>query len=278
MKIEKDVEGITLVMLTITIIVLLMLGGIVCVIANGLLLDRASLASVETTKAIRDEESEFNWVKNYKIIEEGEYDPSEEDKEDKDLLKERVKIGDYIEYPIEYGDVYTEEYYTASNGWRVIDDGISGSVKIISTGVPVKFFYNSGDTSLLTNFEELDELRNYQKEYMRASDFKVEGLASKVTTLSLADLNHLYNRLHEGNRADNEISPLEKYSELICSSHKNVYFWLATNDVNDSTKLYYVNGGSIESMSNLRLGIRMVIELNEDLTGRIEDGIWKIMR
>ena len=64
-------------------------------------------------------------------------------------------IGDFVEYPIEYTDVYYSEYkYTKDNGWRLLtqrknDDG-TFDIEIISTGVPAKLNYYH---KTISNFE-----------------------------------------------------------------------------------------------------------------------------
>lgn len=59
-----------------------------------------------------------------------------------------IKIGDFIEYGIEYKDVYDYTYST-TNGWRLLnyktdDEGKTiYDVELISTGVPAKLYYYS---------------------------------------------------------------------------------------------------------------------------------------
>ena len=58
-----------------------------------------------------------------------------------------LKIGDYVRYNVTYTDVYTGYEFTAENGWRVLNpgtdngDGTYTGLKLISTGIPAKLYY-----------------------------------------------------------------------------------------------------------------------------------------
>ncbi|MBO5413747.1 MAG: hypothetical protein J6A29_05640, partial [Clostridia bacterium] len=68
-----------------------------------------------------------------------------------------IKIGDFIEYGIEYKDVYMDYTYSTTNGWRLLnyktdDEGKTiYDVELISTGVPAKLFYYSTSYSATGN-------------------------------------------------------------------------------------------------------------------------------
>ncbi len=263
MKVVKNGEGITLIALTITIIVLMILAGVSWTILNSYIIEKAVLASSETNKSEERERRELNWFGEWSV-----------DNANTNLLRENVKLGDYIEYPMEYNDVFTGEHYDAQNAWRVVETSNEG-VKIISTGMPAKWYHKSGNTSFIDNFENLSDLRDAQKDYIRAKDFTVSGLSSKVTTLSLADLNDFCNKIYGTNRAKDDILPVPESCELFYLSVPNTYYWLATTDKMDSNKLYYVENHAITSATELRLGVRLIILLDKNVTGILEDGIWK---
>lgn len=58
-----------------------------------------------------------------------------------------VKITDYayVEYGVEYTDIYTETKYTTKNGWRILNRKDNGNgtydLDIISTGIPAGLYY-----------------------------------------------------------------------------------------------------------------------------------------
>lgn len=263
MKVVKNGEGITLIALAITIIVLMILAGVSWIIVNNYMIEKAVLASGKAEEAAEHERKELNWFGEWSV-----------DNANKNLLRENVKLGDYIEYPMEYKDVFTGEHYDATRAWRVVEASHEG-VKIISTGMPAKWYYRAGNTSFMDDFENLTDLRDAQKDYIRAKDFAVRGLSSKIETLSLADLNHFCNKIYGTNRREDDISPVPENCELFYLSVPNTYYWLATTDKADSNKLYRVENYAITSASELRLGVRLVILLDKNATGILEDGIWK---
>ncbi len=264
MKTVKSVKGITLVALAITIIVLLMLSGVVYVIADSLIIERATVASSEMTNAVKHEVEELKWAENWELA-----------AENKNLLKDNVKVGDYVEYPIEYDDVYTGEHYEAKNAWRVIEVDSQKGVKIISTGIPVKWYHKMGDNEFIDHFEDLSDFRNFQKDYVRCKSFMVKGISSKIMSLTLADLNYYCNKIYGTNRSENETTPVPQTCELFYLSEPDTYYWLATNDKDDSSKLYSVENNAIVGATELRLGVRPVILLNQYVSGTFEDGVWK---
>ena len=91
MKVVKNGEGITLIALTITIIVLMILAGVSWTILNSYIIEKAVLASSETNKSEERERRELNWFGEWSV-----------DNANTNLLRENVKLGDYIEYPMEY--------------------------------------------------------------------------------------------------------------------------------------------------------------------------------
>ena len=268
MKHLENAKGVTLIALVTTIIVLLILIGVSCGVVSDMILEKAVLASTETAAATKHELEELTWFENV--------DPFHPNKV---LLRGNVKIGDCVAYPVEYYDVYTKEFYGANNGWIVIDDGSdSGNVKLISRGIPAKWFYKVENADELNDFTKMEELKNYENMAIKGESFMVREIANKVTTLSLPELNHLCNKMYGTNRAENDTSILDKDCELFALDDEDSYYWLATKNEKDSTKLYCVTYDSMESLKNIRLGVRPVIVLNKNLTGVLENGVWNIIK
>lgn len=204
------------------------------------------------------------------------------------LLKGNVKVGDYIEYPVEYNDVYTGEHYTARAGWRVLDDGVmegtTGNVRIVSTYIPAKWYYNLEEypnnqtavNKLLDNFEDLELVDDEIANSIRGSYFKVQSISEKVTILTLSDLNYAYNELYETNREAMDISNLSKNDGLFYIRDPGSYYWLATNNSDNDTDIYYMSNEGINSSLDLRLGIKPVIILKKNLTGVLNNNVWEI--
>lgn len=201
-------------------------------------------------------------------------------------LKENVRIGDYFEYPIEYIDVYSGKNYTATNGWVVIDDGVtqgtSGTLKLISKGIPAKWYYNMSSYSF--NVDALNQLNNNfsQAQLFGNDGMKFYGsvflndLANKAKTITLQELNFGYNAITKEKRTMDDTSKLNKMENIFYLEDVHAYYWLANNI--DDTNTYYVNMGEILKDSDLRMGIRVVIELKDDLSSAIlNSGVWKVI-
>lgn len=198
-----------------------------------------------------------------------------------------VKIGDYVEYPIQYVDIYSGKQYTSTDGWRVIDDGVmegtSGFVKIISTGIPVKWFYDKTEyrnaeeaLDILTNHFEESVLLDQITEKVNGSIFRVHKMTRKVTTLTLAEFNNAYNALYKTNREPGDRSNVEDEHKLLKLKMSEPYFyWLATKE-EGSSKICYVSEEGIHYDADVRVGIRPVIILVDDLNYKLEDNVWKI--
>lgn len=203
------------------------------------------------------------------------------------LLRGNVKVGDYIEYGIEYIDVYTEKEYTAKNGWRVIDDGkmkgTTGEVRIISVGIPVQWEYdymkyeNNGKAveELKYNFENINLLNRLDGTYRKGSSFKDERIGEGVTTISLSEFNHAYNEKNKTNRKGEDESSIESKNELFYLDQS--YYWLATNSKENDREIYFVSNEKIRKDDDMKNGIRPVICLKENITGFLECGVWKIV-
>lgn len=195
------------------------------------------------------------------------------------LLKGNVLLGDYIDYPVSYIDAYSQENISSENGWRVIDDGVmegtTGHVRIISTKIPVKFNYNVSSyenvdeviEDLLNNFETTNffsRVGNSPKR-VQGSIFKdLEGkIADKVTTVTLEDIN--------------KASSINGLFEVTVLGY---HYWIASKAQENDVDMYSMTeeGPQLDSVEQggLKLGIRPIIILKDNLKGEKENGIWKI--
>ena len=97
-----------------------------------------------------------------------------------EIIKENIK-GAFIKYDVEYTDTYYDNYkYTNINGWRLenyelASDGKTlSNVRLISTGVPARMYYQYDDTN-----------NNYSKwvtDSTKLTEFKNNILGSNYTT------------------------------------------------------------------------------------------------
>lgn len=264
----KNAKGITLIALVTTIIVLLILIGVTCGVVTDMILEKAVVASNVTAAATKHELEELTWFENV--------DPFYSDKV---LLRGNVKLGECVSYPIDYYDAYTKEFYPANRGWIVIDDGSdSGNVRLMSKGIPAKWFYGVEKVDELSDFSKMEELKNHENIAIKGESFMVTEMANKVTTLSLPELNHICNKMYGTNRSENDTSIFDKKCELFALAEEDSYYWLNTKNEEDSTKLYCVTYDSMESLKEIKLGVRPVIVLNKNLTGVFDNGVWKIIK
>lgn len=198
-------------------------------------------------------------------------------------LKGNVKVGDSIEYPINYIDVFSNDSYLYSkNAWTIINDGVTDSanpyIKIVSTGIPVKYYHNISAIETVSKFEnnfEDVELLDYDWNELTGNDFLNKNLATKVKALNLEELNYAYNVLNKTSRNLLCTDLLDTSDTLFYTSNKNVKYWLATSK---DSELMYVEHEKIRSTSlDYRFGIKIVVYLKDDLKGYFQDGVWKIV-
>ena len=71
-------------------------------------------------------------------------------------LAEKVKVGDYVNYPVYYDNIQLTNGIASLNGWRVLSIENDGTVNLVSAGIPLSYYHhnNSGTTikNLLFNF------------------------------------------------------------------------------------------------------------------------------
>lgn len=196
----KRNDGITLIALIITIIVLLVLASIGIATLNGEngIVTNAITAKEETRRAAVQEARDL-WKTSQEIdnyTDKGTAQTFEElvndlekqqliTKEERTTLERtgQVKIGsktivfreaqptigEFIQYDVSYTDVYYPDYnYTNTNGWRLLSytdkgKGIYSNVKLISTGIPARLYYHYNDLTYNTWFVQNEvQLNNFK--------------------------------------------------------------------------------------------------------------------
>ena len=196
-------------------------------------------------------------------------------------LSGNVEIGEYVEYPFEYSDVYTEQDYSAQNGWRVLDDGnISGSVKIISTGIPMKWSYDGNNAETAIQELKSDFLNTSFKTAVSRINILGSELdseyAKSISSITLSELNAAYSAIKKTSRTANDISSIDSSVDLFYNSSPEAYYWVLTKQA--EKRIYYVLEGEFGSFGKMKLGIRPVIELKDGLKGVKENEFWKIVK
>ena len=291
MNIEMENKGITLVSIIITIIILLIFVGISIGIIGSSIMDNAILVSTEMEHAnikekieliysgskvskynnsifeLKNEIENIEGVENVKFVENSDntiytefdycnskyaFTISQDKIKEVDLyLKGNVKVGDYIAYPVEYDDAYSNIRYTASDGWRIIDDGVmtgtSGNVKIISSHIPVKFLYNPTEhnnnvdnviNKLTNDFENQLFVKGSSRDKIRGSYFKVNNFTQRVTTLTLSDLNNAHNAMYLTTRSSDSTSTINENDDLFAINQMAVVYWIASKQQGNDVYMY----------------------------------------
>ena len=88
-----------------------------------------------------------------------------------------IKKGDFIEYGIEYTDVYTGYKYSGDEGWRLLsktdnEDGTS-NIEIISTGIPAKLYYYYAAIGSAAWCANTTQINQYVSDYYISLESKV---------------------------------------------------------------------------------------------------------
>ncbi len=199
------------------------------------------------------------------------------------LLSDVVKMGDYVDYPVDYENV-SDEFgnKTDKKGWRVI--GIEeGEVKLVSAGIPLTYRYNLGAeeiervlrqefldipySNLWGNYGECgframtkgDNLRSiFPKEY-----------TTFVRALDKEDIEDVIGRKVGRNNLlieRNDLLHLGEYYWLASAYNTNKYMWCVCS----ADPLFYDYGEEY--------GMRPVVYLKSNIqtNGRNANGAWKI--
>ena len=210
----------------------------------------------------------------------------------KNSIKNEINIGDYVEYPISYIDMYNKTHYNSENGWRVIDDGksegTSGYIKIISTGIPLlwNYDYENGEYEsnksaveyLLDDFENINFIDTINGIKYKGNIFNDNNLAIKVSTITFNELHFAYNKMYKRNLDLSKSNIFEDSNNLfVLNSEKSYFYWIA--DAKENTnEIYYISDEGLASESVYRIGIRPVIYLQNGLNGKYENNVWKLSK
>lgn len=185
-----------------------------------------------------------------------------EDEETNTQEQRELKIGDYINYPIEYSNATTKydgkEHTSYNNGWRVlsIDESEAGkkTIQIVSAGIPLTYFHPAtegsagiGVKNLTTNFfnpdisqssdttayqinyigfknaNSLQELKElFKNEYTQLD----ENSVPMVRSMTKEDIDKLLSKTTESGEGfwDTEYSDLLKIRCLYCEDEEKVTY------------------------------------------------------
>ena len=207
-------NAITLVALIITIIILIILAGVTLNLAlgqNGIFVKSKQAVDKYKDESQKEQNTLENIYQDMNTVTGGE-----NEKEDYSMLK----VGDYVNYPVEYDNVPTYSYVSEgvckdetnpednyASKWRIISiDTEKNEVKLISAGVPLNYYhgadFNQSVKNLTTDFFKT-EIKNdstpEQYQFFK-SGFKSENKESILTTIEQVKklfINDLTKRVNE---------------------------------------------------------------------------------
>ena len=222
-----------------------------------------------------------------------------------------LKIGDYINYPVEYEnpEVYAysnwEAYadsYAKLNGWRVLSTNKeTGEVTLISAGVPLGFYFGEVDAAPIANkLKSTTEFLKIGFASRKIGYFDVNGFTKynslidaftnkytkindgipEVRAMTKSDADMLYQYYNNTNEvlAYGTVLSDDKYEDMLhIPSGSSCPYYLATvGSVYNSLcyiddRLYGPGGAHMH-------GIRPVVSLKSEIlfTGKDENGAWNI--
>ena len=145
-------------------------------------------------------------------------------------------------------------------------------MKIISTGIPIKWKEDNNTYSTLS--ESINALKNDFGNLVFIGDtlrtkvypntYIINDLTNKISTITIEDIENI--------GEDSEL--------LKCSETGDYEYWIAsTTDSNDEAYYYSSESGIVTTNKRgFRTGVRVVIYLNENLTGILNKNTWEIVR
>ncbi len=197
-------------------------------------------------------------------------------------LASQVEIGDYVDYPVPYENVYTDnnKYKSTYTGWRVLDiDG--DNVTLVSAGTPLTYYHGINPEqsikNLTVNFLSGDEYTTDSEFVFENHGFRNNKLTNvfgnefteSVSSMAKADIDKILGETSVGNTS------LRKCGSLL---DNNTYYYLAT--VCYSERLWFVDGhyGAVNNRSNMLLGVRPKVSLVSGIktSGRNISGAWEL--
>jgi uncharacterized repeat protein (TIGR02543 family) len=208
------------------------------------------------------------------------------------LLASKVKVGDFVEYPVNYENVTG----STLTGWRVINvDKETGIVKLVSAGVPLTYNHSANNTvsselELTKNFGNIEISTSDDNTFIKSgfsSTFEneffnrytqEEGDTVVVSAMTAEDINSVVSP-STFNSSTIELND-SKYEQLFCMGGTDYYLATSNTSYTSTEYLYKINAstGEISSVYIGEYGIRPVVTLKDSVrtTGYNNKGIWQL--
>ena len=231
-------------------------------------------------------------------------------------LADVVKVGDYVNYPVYYDNVYTRDtdYKSTYKGWRVISKDVDidgneavGTVNLVSAGVPLTYYNHSASTSvenlaikfLTTAFHASDD-NTFGKTGFNPYQTLTQIFTNKYTATYANDTSVTYptystNTVTGSKTAGTlkvramtkedimritENTTFSSSIDLSNAKYQNLFkvdaYYWLASAINRSDLWYVSDGGYLRS--NDEYGVRPVVSLKSDIKSNGTDmiGAWDI--
>ena len=121
---------------------------------------------------------------------------------------EDIAIGDFVEYGIEYTDVYTNYEFSGEYAWRLLnkfdnEDGTS-NIEIISTGIPAKLYYSYSAVPTSSWSGNPEQVEKYVENYYVSLDSNKGNRNMKAATGLLYNFEKIVFELGTGTPAKDQ--------------------------------------------------------------------------
>ena len=231
-------------------------------------------------------------------------------------LADVVKVGDYVNYPVYYDNVYTRDtdYKSTYKGWRVISKDVDidgneavGTVNLVSAGVPLTYYHGSYSTASVENLAikflttpfHASNSYSYRKTGFNPYQTLTQIFTNKYTATYANDTSVTYPtyssntvtgiksagtlKVRAMTQDDIKLITGGSTSSLSDASYQELfkigaYYWLASAPRTDDL-LYVSNGGGMNYNGHIiEYGVRPVVSLKSDIKTAGTDmiGAWNI--
>lgn len=197
-------------------------------------------------------------------------------------LAAQVEIGDYVNYPVPYDNVYSYNsgYKSSYTGWRVLDiDG--DNVTLVSAGTPLQYYHGANSAQSIENLT----INLLSGDEYTDGEFVFDNHGFTSNKLTTVFGNEFTESVSSMTKADVDKilgeTSVSGTSLVKCGSllHNNTYYWLAT--AYNSTHVWnvYGNSGTVRGYNgNISFGVRPKVSLISGIktSGRNVSGVWEL--
>lgn len=216
-------------------------------------------------------------------------------------LSEKVNVGDYVNYPVEYTNVEidADKVESSLTGWRVLSKDVDldgntsiGTVNLISAGTPLEYYHGTNasqtQTNLTTGFFETGfgtgtykftkngfASNNLTTEFTNQYTETDANGKPKARSITTSDIFRVTGKKQMQTSYQMELHNESKYGTLF---KNDTGYW--TELPYSTTNLWYLgcDASVANDKNSVAYGVRPVIQLKNTITtvGKNEDGAWNL--